>query len=581
MISARFVFTALAGFALSGCSDETKPGPGGDASSETGGSSGASSDAGTGGSAGSGGSHHEGDAASDGAASLLPGAVVKSSLGRIQGYKDGSTQRFLGIRYAKPPVGERRWKPPEPMAAWTDVLDARDYGNACAQPSWIQGPESLTEDCLFLNVWTPDVSPGKPLPVMVWLPGGGNQNGAASDGSPLTKNELVYAGRNLATTGNVVVVTLNYRLGALGFFSHPALSAEDSNSGNQGLMDQRAALEWVRDNIAAFGGDPERVTLFGESAGSQDTCLHMVSPPSRGLFHGAISESGGCTGFRKTKATAEAQAAVFAAAIGCDDEADQLACLRGKSVQELIAKAPVDGIPDGGVDAPGGSQFSGGKARWDFNPVVDGTVIPEQPRDLVDAGKFAKVPYILGANFEEGRLFLLGAKPVETEAEYVAALGRLFGADGAAVAATYPVSDFADPMAALVRVWGDYRLGCSTYTSARRFAAQGITVRTYIFERVIPGLEALAATHGVELPYVFGTLPAPTKDDSTLTATLQSYWSRFATTGDPNGGGALDWPAFTAEDQQTMRLDVTTKVVTDFRKTECDFWQTIYDSQGE
>jgi para-nitrobenzyl esterase len=412
---------------------------------------------------------------------------------------------------------------------------------------------------------------------MVWLPGGGNQNGGASDNSPLIGGGLLYDGRNLASH-DVVVVTINYRLGVFGFFSHPGLTAEGSASGNQGLLDQQAALAWVRDNIAAFGGDPKNVTLFGESAGSQDTCLQVVAPGGKGLFHRAVSESGGCTTYRKTKADAEAQVTDFAEALGCSTAHDQLSCLRGKSVKDLLVAAPVDGLPDGGADLPGGSRFSGGTARWDFNPVVDGTVIPDQPRTLADAGRFANVPYVLGSNFEEGRLFLLGAAAVDTDADYEAALERLFGASAPTVLKAYPAGDFPTRLDALVRVWGDFRLGCPTYESAQRFAKQGASVYVYHFSRTTPGLEALGPTHGTEMPYVFGTLAKPGSDDAALSETMQGYWTRFAKAGDPSGASAPTWPPFDDASDKSMGFDVPTQVLTGFRRKQCEMWESLYDA---
>jgi para-nitrobenzyl esterase len=506
------------------------------------------------------------------------GTLIDIRDGKVQGDTDGNTRRFRGIPFAKPPLGALRWKPPQPVEPWTDVRDVLDYGSQCAQPRWIQGEEVVNEDCLYLNVWTPGSAPGASLPVMVWLPGGGNQNGGASDTSVLSGGALIYDGRDLSESGNVVVVTINYRVGAFGFFSHPGLTAEGSNSGNQGLLDQRAALAWVRDNIAAFGGDPKNVTLFGESAGAQDTCLQVVSPGTKGLFHRAMSQSGGCTTRRKTKEEAERQVTAFAEAVGCGSTTEQLACLRDVSTKGLLLEAPVDGLPEGGAP-PGGSQFSGGVARWDFNPVVDGTVIPDQPRALVERGEFAKVPYVLGSNFEEGKLFLLTATPVSGVAEYTAALDRLFGSAGASVAAAYPPSAFPTPQDALVRIWGDFRLGCSTYDSARRFAKQGSTVYMFHFSRGIPGLEALlGATHGVEMPYVFGTLSNPPSEDASLSDDMQGYWTRFAKAGDPNGGSALQWPKFDETGDESMGFDVPTATLVGFRRTECDFWATIYDA---
>jgi para-nitrobenzyl esterase len=314
------------------------------------------------------------------------------------------------------------------------------------------------------------------------------------------------------------------------------------------------------------------VTLFGESAGSQDTCLQVVSPKARGLFHRAISQSGGCTTHRKTKEQAEAQVSAFVDAVGCAGAPDELACLRGKSVSELLIEAPVDGA----VEAPGGARFNGGTERWDFNPVVDGSVVPAQPRALADGGDFAKVPYILGYNFEEGLLFLLAADPVTTEADYMGALQRLFGDDATRVAEVYRPEDFPTPQDALVRVWGDYRLGCTTDDSARRFAAGGAPVFAYTFAHTIPGLEALAATHGAEMPFLFGTLAEPTAEAEALGETMQGYWTRFAREGDPNGGDALQWPALDDATDERILFGDPLEVRSGFRRTECDLWRTIY-----
>jgi len=499
---------------------------------------------------------------------IQSGTLIELQNGKVQGDVDGKARRFRGIPYAKPPAGDLRWKEPEPVGPWQDVLAATNFKSPCPQPAWIQGPRSLEEDCLYLNVWTPDPAPMSPLPVMVWLPGGGNQNGSASDNSPLSGGTTIYEGRDLASTRNVVVVTINYRIGVMGFFAHAGLRAEGSNSGNQGLLDQQLALKWVRDNIVAFGGDAKNVTLFGESAGSQDTCLQVVSPGARGLFHRAISESGGCTTFRKRQSDAEQQVEAFVQAVGCSGTPDEIACLRGKSVSDLLVTAPVDG---GDPTAPGGSQFSGGTPRWDFNPVAGDGVLPDQPRTLVENGDFAKVPYLLGSNIEEGQIFFLGATPVTTEAEYSAALQRLFSTSAASVEQQYPVTDFATPQDALVRVWGDYRLVCTTYDSARRVLAHGSNVFMYNFARN-------GATHGFELPYVFGTLSNPGSDDANLSDSMQGYWTRFADKGDPNGESAIIWPAFDATNVSRINFDVPSSAITGFRRTQCDFWGTIYDA---
>jgi para-nitrobenzyl esterase len=346
--------------------------------------------------------------------------------------------------------------------------------------------------------------------------------------------------------------------------------------GNQGLQDQQAALRWVRNNVLAFGGDPDKVTLFGESAGSQNTCLQVVSPGAAGLFHRAISQSGGCLTAKKTRDQAETEASAFAAAVGCSDAAEPLGCLRSKPVQDLFVNAPVDG---GDPNAPGGSRFTGGTPRWEFDPIVDGEVIPDQPRTLVDSDRFAKVPYVLGANFEEGRLFLLAAIPVVTEEAYLSALLRRFGDAAERIAAIYPASAFPTPQDALVRVWGDSRMVCATQDTARRVAARGVATYSYNFSRAIPGLEALGPTHGVEMPYVFGTIAQPGPEDQALSDLMQGYWARFARSGDPNGDGALEWPAFEGARGAVMSFNVESAVEPGFRREQCNLWATIYDAE--
>jgi para-nitrobenzyl esterase len=381
----------------------------------------------------------------------------------------------------------------------------------------------------------------------------------------------------------VVVVTANYRLGVMGFFAHEAISAQspDSTSGNQGLLDQRMAMQWVRDNIEAFGGDPDNVTIFGESAGAFDVCFHVASPGSRGLFHGAISQSGGCTTALPTRQIAEAEADVFAEAMGCADAADVAACLRGVPVAELLREAPIDGAQEG---LAGGDQYAGGTPRWQFTAIVDGTVLPEQPRALFDAGDVADVPYILGSNSDEGTLFHVLQPEVSNDEEYLAALERRFGETLAAqVAAEYPTGAFDTPQHALERVTGDALLVCPTRDTAKRAADSGLSVFMYNFARPIP-IPALApldlrATHGAEIAYVFGSVGPDLigQDDLNLSMTMRRYWGRFAATGDPNGGGDATWPMFSSTNDVRIDLDVSLRTVEDFRSDVCAFWESIYD----
>ncbi|HEX3758874.1 MAG TPA: carboxylesterase family protein, partial [Kofleriaceae bacterium] len=343
---------------------------------------------------------------------------VQLGAGELQGSMQGATVQFLGIPYAKPPVGDLRWKAPQKPDPLTGVRDATQFGKRCAQleDATLQTAASSDEDCLYLNVWTPFPATRTPLPVMIWIHGGGNVGGSASDAVPFVNTGVFYDGEFLAGGHGVVVVSLNYRLGVFGFFAHPDLWAEGS-SGNQGLLDQQMAFQWVHDNIAKFGGDPGNVTIFGESAGSFDVCVHMAAPSNAGLFHHAISESGGCTTVQPTRAEAEAAAMTFAGDMGCTGSG-ALTCLRGKPAATVMASSDV-------------------AAGIGFGPDVDTQFLPDQPRTLYDAGKIAKVPYLLGSNTDEGTLFLPAVTPA-TDPDYMATLTALFGASASAVAAEYP-----------------------------------------------------------------------------------------------------------------------------------------------
>jgi para-nitrobenzyl esterase len=505
--------------------------------------------------------------------------LVTAPAGQVQGHLNDGAREFLGIPYAAPPVGALRWKPPAPAVPWVGVLDAADYPPACAQLPSLTGTASESEDCLYLNVWTPDPAPAPsdPRPVMVWIHGGSNIVGSSGDFVPFPPytTTRLYDAHQLSASQNVVVVTLNYRVGVFGFFGHAGLASEDPSypyAGNQGLLDQRAALQWVRDNIAAFGGDPGNVTIFGESAGSWDVCTHVVSPLSNGLFHRAISESGGCSSGIASAADGELHAGDVSTAVGCNGAPDELACLRAASVSDLLDAA-------GSLD------------ELDSPPTitVDGGFLPAHPRDLFDAGTFADVPYLLGANQDEGTLFFIGADPL-TPAEYTEALQDRFGATLAAqIEAVYPVTSFPTPLAALTRVIGDGGLLCATYDVAKRVAAAGR--RTYVYEFIrVPPLPVVAtlklgAFHGSEIPYVFGSIPPPTAGDIRLSSRMQQYWTRFADKGrNPRAKGSPAWPRFRTKTYQILQLNGTVvnsrtdvRKIKNFRRTECDFWSTVYE----
>jgi para-nitrobenzyl esterase len=493
---------------------------------------------------------------------IQTGTLIHLADGDVQGQVNGQTRQFLGIPFAAPPVGSLRWRPPAPVIPWTGVLQADTFSASCAQQASLQGPRSENEDCLYLNVWSPDPAPSKSRPVMVWFHGGGNQNGSTGDPVPFPGVPgHFYDGRVLAEEHGVIVVTTNYRIGALGFLAHSELASEDPSypyAGNQGLLDQRAALEWVQANIAAFGGNPKKVTIFGESAGSFDVCYHMVAKGSKGLFRRGISESGGCTTRQPSAAEGAAEAEAFATSVGCGGPGDQLACLRQVSPAAMI-------------DAP---NIPG--------PVVDGGFLTDQPRTLFDTKQFVRVPYILGSNKDEGTLFLITAPPVTTEAEYLATLHARFPAIADQIATLYPASNFPTPQDALARVVGDSGLVCGTYDSARRAAAGGAPTYLYNFAREIPidALQAIGlhAFHGSEIVYVFGSIVPPTPVDGDIGTTMRGYWARFAKSGNPNGKGALKWPRYKDKTDQRINFDATTSVVAGFRRHECEFWWSVYDS---
>jgi para-nitrobenzyl esterase len=506
---------------------------------------------------------------------IQKGTLIHLADGDVQGTVNEQTRQFLGIPFAAPPVGPLRWRPPTPPAPWQGVRQANAFSPACPQLASVQGPASDIEDCLYLNVWTRDPAPRKPLPVMVWFHGGRNQQGSAGDPVPFPGvSGHFYDAHVLAQERGVVVVTTNYRINVFGFFAHAALASEDPGhpyAGNMGLLDQRAALEWVRTNIAAFGGNPKRVTIFGESGGSRHTCLHIASPGSKKLFHRAISQSGGCTTRQPTAAEGAATAATFATSAGCGAASDQLACLREKPVSALLAILEQSGTPGGIVP------------NSDFGPVVDGGFLPDQPRALFDAGRYARVPYILGSNTDEGTLFVLAGPALPTEAAYLAELQERYGTLADEVAALYPASSYPTPRDALARASGDQIHVCTTYDTARRAAAGGARTYLYNFAREIPipilQQIGLRAFHGAEIVYVFGSITPPSADDATLGEMMRGYWTRFARSGNPNGKGAVKWPRFKDKSDRRLQLDVEPSVLTAFRRPECEFWWSVYDAR--
>jgi para-nitrobenzyl esterase len=499
---------------------------------------------------------------------------VKTDTGVILGVEQaGEVRAWLGVPYAAPPVGELRWKRTQRAAAWDGVLETVQVGIQCPQSFSIGGPGG-DEDCLFVNVWSP--SGASKRPVMVWLHGGAFVFGSGGD--------PYYAGRHLAETYDVVVVTVNYRLGALGFMAHPALTSEDPaypSSGNYGLEDQQAALEWVQRNIAAFGGDPRRVLLFGESAGGFSTCVHYVSPRSAGLFHAAIAESGLC-GSRieePTLAIAEAAGVQTAEKLGCPGTGPSAAaCLRARSTDELLDATEV---PPPAMQPPGGPFYASGPYVLSTLPNVDGVVMKTSLRTAFATGDFEQRPLILGTNRDEGTMFHSSffATEVANETEYRAALERRFGAANVdAIVAQYPLASFPSPNRALAEVTGDAFFVCPARHSARGAARAGSPTWFYSFERPPESafLADLGVFHSSEIPFVFGTdgvfpLGRVGSGGAPVAEAMQRLWTGFATSADPGA----EWPRYDEAGDRYLIIDAPLSAGMALKANRCQFWDAL------
>lgn len=511
-----------------------------------------------------------------------PPGLVWTASGPVRGTAGDGVWRFLGIPYAAPPLDDLRWRPPTAPTPWAAPLDADAYGPACPQYA-DDGRVFGDEDCLTLNVFAPvdaldgvgDV--GTRRPVLLFLHGGGHVQGSSR---VLVGDLPLYDGTALARDHDVVIVTVNYRLGPFGFLAHPDLSAEggEKASGNYGALDQLAALRWTHDNIGAFGGDPARITLFGESAGSVSTCRLLASPLAAGLLHGAILMSGACVATPLTRA--EENGREVAAALGCGDAADVPACLRSRST------AAVMDTLEPGVSGPGSL------ARGVYDGVIDGYLLPEAPRTVLAAGRHNRVPVIVGTtSAENGR----DAPPIATVAEYETAVRAYLRAAGlpAALAdrvlAVYPAADYPSPRDAYVALTSDLKFVCPARQDLRLLAGPGNPLSyRYWFDHVAENAggqsRVRGAFHGSELPFLFGVLefslgPAaryqPGPSDLATSEAMGGYWARFAATGDPNGEGAVEWPAYAIGADPSLVLAAEPRVVDGLRAETCAFWEGL------
>jgi para-nitrobenzyl esterase len=469
---------------------------------------------------------------------------VKTDGGIIEGMNTASpgVRVFRGIPFAAPPIGELRWKPPQPIRPWKGIVKATEFGPRCTQapvfPDMIfrdRAAKPMSEDCLYLNVWTPAKSAGDRLAVMVWFYGGGFQAGSSS--------EPRYDGENFAKKG-IIVVSVNYRLGVFGFFSHPELTKTSGlhASGNYGLMDQIAGLRWVKQNIAAFGGDPEKVTIAGESAGSLSVSALMASPLAKGLFRGAIGESGAFFGrppagsAMQTLGETEKTGAKFAESVGAKD----LAALRAKSAEDLLSAAQKD-------------------RSLQFWPSVDGYVLPQDVATMFAKGQQAHVPLLAGWNAEEASWAVVYAKEKPTAETFPQQMRARFDDRAAEILKLYPASNDEEARNSAIDLASDLFIVYITWEWLEMQNKTGqAPVYGYVFDRTPPvapdtkvngvSPKELGARHACEIEYVFGTLksqPNPWESvDYQISDAMASYWANFTKTRDPNGPGVTKWPVY-------------------------------------
>jgi para-nitrobenzyl esterase len=487
--------------------------------------------------------------------------IVQTKSGAVSGLA-GDVATFKGIPFAAPPVGPWRWREPQAPSPWSGVRPATQFGHDCMQtPYVITTGQTASEDCLTLNVWTPSLHRAAKAPVMVFIYGGAFIGGSSA--YPL------YDGAALARQG-VVVVSFNYRVGVFGFLAHPQLTAQSPNhsSGDYGLLDQIAALHWVKANIGAFGGDPDKVTIFGESAGASSVAMLMTSPLAKGLFQRAILQSTALSSDMPDLASAEAAGSKLSA---------NIETLRAEPAEKLLAATFSFAPRRSGV---AGLPFP--------TPAVDGYVLPRQPAIAFQQGEFENVPTLIGENAIEGRMF--APKPQDaTLSAYHAWAAKTFGGLAPAFLKLYPAATDSEALAAMTAAYGDGEFGYATRLIARAVSRRQPHTYSYLFTYVQTGPEfdEPPPTHSQELPFVFDTLdqpafiahPPPDASDRAMSQTMMAAWVRFASAGDPNGPGLPAWPAYDAVSDPYLEFGLPLKVGHAFHKPQIDLMQRVHETR--
>jgi len=508
-----------------------------------------------------------------------PTDVVQTSSGPVQGLRQNAYQAFLGIPYAAPPVGPLRWKPPAAPSSWTATRQAVHYGPTCAQDNTLGGfaAPSMSEDCLYLNVFTPLKASTAKRPVMVWIHGGGLFDGASDGHDP----------RLLMDQGDVVFVSMNYRLNVFGFFSHPAINTEGHANGNYGFLDQQFALKWVQQNVARFGGDPDNVTIFGESSGGQSVWAHIAAPSSAGLFHKAIVESSQTFNPPPLK-DMEPVGMALADAIGCADQS--AACLRTASPEKLLAANTRN--PYTNPASTGGGVFG----KFLVGAMTDGDFLPEPIAQAVAAGRFNRVPLLNGTNFDERAWFVALAETITkkplTAAQFPGEMQELFGDATPDVMALYPLTNYPSPSNALAAAAGDRASICGARRNNRGYSQ--FVADTYAYEFEVPDAPVSSAPvsfpyrsyHTAELQFIFpgwhgatGRVNELSPEQQRLALRMARYWTSFASRGTPNGAGhdEPEWPRYRAshDNYMVLRTPEPAPVSAWGDRHHCNFWDQL------